>query len=308
MCLSAIRLSTVAALAAVALSSDPSGALFRQSAEAEARMQAGLEEALRAIEDAPRFKRFSAQRKQDLVEFVVGNTLFVMAHEMGHVAISELGLPVLGREEDAADSFAIVAAIQLGTDYSRHILMQAVKGWLYSSRRDRKEKIALAFHDGHGLDLQRAYNVVCMLVGSDRERFKSLAQEAMMPEDRQASCVQDYKNALWSWEQLLKPRERKPDQPKAAIPVEYKDNDEDYSVYATVLRHMGVLEAFAGYAQERYTWPRPFRIEAQACGEANAHWNVVTQTLRFCYELAEEFLNLYVDHAGNLSVWRAAPE
>ena len=40
------------------------------------------------------------------MEFVTGNMLFALAHEMGHVFITEMGLPVLGQEEDAADAHA----------------------------------------------------------------------------------------------------------------------------------------------------------------------------------------------------------
>jgi hypothetical protein len=47
------------------------------------------------------------------VEFVAGNMLFVMLHELGHTAIAEMGLPVLGRMEDAADSFAALRLIRV---------------------------------------------------------------------------------------------------------------------------------------------------------------------------------------------------
>src|SRR5215208_5309127 len=46
------------------------------------------------------------QQRDQLIEFVIGNTLFTLAHELGHAVISEFQLPVLGREEDAADAFA----------------------------------------------------------------------------------------------------------------------------------------------------------------------------------------------------------
>jgi hypothetical protein len=39
-------------------------------------------------------------------EFVSGNMLFVLLHVMAHVAITGMGLPVLGRMEHAADTFA----------------------------------------------------------------------------------------------------------------------------------------------------------------------------------------------------------
>src|ERR1700746_3421143 len=41
--------------------------------------------------------------RRDMNELVVGNMLFVLLHEMAHVRVTERGLPVLGREEDAAD-------------------------------------------------------------------------------------------------------------------------------------------------------------------------------------------------------------
>src|SRR5262245_22165680 len=41
---------------------------------------------------------------RDNIEFVAGNLIFATVHEVGHMLISEMGLPVLGREEDAADA------------------------------------------------------------------------------------------------------------------------------------------------------------------------------------------------------------
>jgi hypothetical protein len=53
----------------------------------------------------PRFKGASPEYVQGLAEFVSGNMLFVLLHEMAHVSITQMGLPVLGRMEDAADTY-----------------------------------------------------------------------------------------------------------------------------------------------------------------------------------------------------------
>ena len=143
-----------------------------QLTERQYRFVAGIDEAVKALDSAPRLKKMSPQAKRQLVEFVVGNTLFVMAHEMGHALISEMNMPVLGREEDAADSFAVVTALKMGSGFSERVLIEAGKGWVLSSKRDKKQGNALAFYDEHGLDLQRAYNVVCMMVGSDRKNSR----------------------------------------------------------------------------------------------------------------------------------------
>jgi hypothetical protein len=42
--------------------------------------------------------------------------------------------PVLGREEDAADGFASVIGLKMGTAMSQGVLIEAAKGWFYSDR------------------------------------------------------------------------------------------------------------------------------------------------------------------------------
>jgi Putative metallopeptidase len=69
-------------------------------------------------ETNPRFKGASAEYVQGLAEFVSGNTLFVLLHEMAHVAITQMGLPVVGRMEDAADTYAALRLIRSGSKFS----------------------------------------------------------------------------------------------------------------------------------------------------------------------------------------------
>ena len=265
----------------------------------QSRVSAALDEVMTALDKSPKLKKMSAAKKRELVEFTLGNTLFVMAHEMGHVLISEMNLPTLGKEEDAADSFAVLFALQLRSAFSERVLYEAAKGLVLSSFRDKQEGNALAFYDEHGLDLQRAYSVVCLMVGSDPEKFKSLAKETKLPEERQKSCVRDYKTSLWSWETVLKPYRRSADQPKVAISVEYQD-DEDYAIQAGILRKMRLLEAFAERAAENFAWPAPFAMVARSCGVPNATWNIGKKTITLCYELLEEFSQLYQGFARKL--------
>jgi hypothetical protein len=58
--------------------------------------QSRIEEAAQALQDTPSLKNLSEQQRTDRVEFVVGNVLFWLLHEMVHVLISEMHLPVLG--------------------------------------------------------------------------------------------------------------------------------------------------------------------------------------------------------------------
>ena len=169
-------------------------------------------------------------------------------------------------------------------------------GWFLASKRDKKLGNALAFYDEHGLDLQRAYNVVCLMVGSDPEKYKALAVDTKLPEERQTSCVWEWKNTSWSWNEMLKPHLRSADQPKVTVKVEYEET-ETYAIQAQVLRHMGLLEALAVNAADRYAWTNPFSIMARSCGEANARWR--TRTLTLCYELVDEFIELFLGSSNS---------
>ena len=263
----------------------------------QSKIISGIDEAVKAIGDLPRVKKLSPQAKRQLVEFVVGNTLFVMGHELGHGLMIEMSMPVLGREEDAADSFAVVTALKIGSGFSERVLMEATKGWVLASKSDKKQGEPLAFYDEHGLNLQRAYNVVCFMVGSNPEKYKALAADTKLPEERQTSCVTDWKNTSWSWDEMLKPHLRSPDKAKVAIKVEYEES-EKYAIQSRILRHMGLLEAFAEHAADRYVWPNPFTITARSCGEANARWS--QRTLKLCYELANEFIEIFLDNSRAL--------
>jgi hypothetical protein len=280
-------------------------AAIAQSAEEQAKIAAGTEEAVKAMAGNPRTATLSRQARRQIVEFVVGNAVFVLAHELGHGLINEMNMPVLGREEDAADSFAIVTMLKLGTAFSERVLFEAGKGLFLSAHRDKQEKSPLAFYGEHGLDLQRAYNVVCFMVGSNPEKYRQLAADTNLPKERQESCVYEWKNTAWSWGEVLQ-KHLRGDKPKTAVRVEYEDN-KTFAVQARIMRDMGLLQSFATHAAEHYAWPNPITIEARSCGSANARWR--QRVLTFCYELIGEFIELYVEHSSTLPPrYRAAPE
>jgi DNA-binding Xre family transcriptional regulator len=267
----------------------PSSAAPSSAPAPSGKMSAGVRE----LGKDQRLKGMSQAQQMDMIEFVVGNMLFVGFHELGHALIHELGLPVLGREEDAADSFAAIAMINIGTDFSTRVLVQAARGWFLTDRRDRKDGEKLEFYDEHGLDQQRAYQIVCFMVGWNEDKFKELADWVHMPPERRDSCAGDYSNAEYSWNAVLKPFRRVPDQPKSKIDIDYGKAKGKLEVYERSLRAIGYLETIAGYAAELIVWPRPISIVLQECGDSNAQWSPVSKSEILCYELADEFFELY---------------
>jgi hypothetical protein len=256
--------------------------------------QGKIDAAALALRDSdPKLKQVSPKRVQAIAEFVVGNMLFVLMHETAHTAITQMGLPVLGRMEDAADTFATLRLIRIGSDFSHRVLTQAAEGWFMADRRDRDSGDKVAFYDEHQLNQQRAYQIVCLMVGSDADKFKDLAKETKLPEERQETCLGDFSNAAYSWDLLLKPHLRGPDQPKTKIDVVYGPA-EGRAVHARqVLSSVGVLETIAEHLADQYAWPAPFTLEMANCGFPNGRWDLQTHKLTLCYELAVDFADLY---------------
>jgi hypothetical protein len=274
-------------------------AVAQQTAASEAeQLKARIDAAVLELGNNPRFKSLSAKDRQGLVEFVAGNMLFVLLHELGHAAVAEMGIIVLGKDEDAADSFAATRLIRLGGAFSDQVVADSAKGWFMSDRRGKKEGDTVPYYDAHGLDLQRAYQFVCYLVGSDPNKFKSLADETKLPPDRQQSCKGDYSKALKSWDAALEPHRRAPDQPKTNIDVTYGDGgkDKQLDLIAKVSREIRLLEPVAQLSAESFVWPTPFALEMQACGFVNAAWVAETHKLTLCYELAADFADLYREY------------
>jgi hypothetical protein len=241
----------------------------------------------------------SPQNPRDKADFVIGNMLFVGFHEMGHVLADQFHLPTLGRAEDAADSFATIVLLDAGSEFSINVLVQAARGLLLSDRRDRKQGEELDFSDAHGLDRQRAFQIICLMVGSDKEQFKELADWVRMPQDRRRSCAADYEDAKYAWHSLLESHRNADGQPTATIEVAYETGQGNLERYARSFQSLGLLEALSDYASSRYALPRPIKMAMASCGETNATWVSSTNTETLCYELANDFFDLYEGYTTN---------
>jgi Putative metallopeptidase len=255
--------------------------------------QTRIEAAALAAQANPRLKGLTQQQRVDRFDFVVGNTLVLLLHEVGHVLIAEFQLRVLGREEDAADTYAALTMLSVGTSFTVLSLADAAKGWFFDARRDQEIGGAPLYYDEHNVSAQRAYQIVCLMVGSDPEKFKSLADQAKMPEERQKSCKRDYRKASEAWGAVLAPHVRRSGQPETQINVVYGDGKGTYDVLANLFRSIRFLETVAEAAQGRYLWPYPWTIAMQSCGRPGADYDTDTRTVTMCYEQALDFAELY---------------
>jgi hypothetical protein len=272
------------------------GALWAGPAVDPAECEARLEAAVQAILTHPRVKDVPLAKIRATTEFTAGNMLFVLLHEMAHGLISDLGLPVLGREEDAADAFATVKMLEMKTEFTHRTLVNAAKSWMISARRSRENGETDIYYDVHGLDFQRAYNIICLMVGSDPDQFEDLAKEVNLPEDRQGTCMGDYSNASWSWDRALKPYLRAPEQERQKYQILYGKAEGSFDIFERVFHATAMMERVAAHVADLYAWRKPFSIEVRTCGSSGANWSVPEHKVILCYELADEFVQLYKLH------------
>ena len=130
----------------------------------------------------------------------VMHTLF---HELAHALIFTYELPVLGKEEDAADSLASVLLIEY-FDNGAEIAISAADLFDLESG-DVTEFEEGDFWDEHSLDAQRFYSTMCYVYGSDAQKYESLANEIGFSQDRLELCIEEYENIVRSWFTILKP-------------------------------------------------------------------------------------------------------
>jgi hypothetical protein len=104
--------------------------------------EARIDIAAAALVKNPRYRR-------EATEFIVGNMLFVMLHELAHTATSQMKIPVLGRREDAADMFAVTRLIKQDNAFTDDVLNEGERVVFVRSPRQSNGR--------HGSLLRRAW-------------------------------------------------------------------------------------------------------------------------------------------------------
>lgn len=134
---------------------------------------------------------------------------FILMHEVGHALVHVLDVPVLGREEDAADQiaayFLLAGAPPVEVGKQSAFLMGAL--WFYDQKSLFYTKDS--FSDEHSLDPQRQANLACWAYGKDSSRFRQVTQ--FITPARAARCGQEYAQLRASVHRLLGKNVQLPD-------------------------------------------------------------------------------------------------
>ncbi len=143
------------------------------------------------------------QTTEELGNAILYTTVFVFSHEMGHALVSVYNLPITGKEEDAVDQLATLIFIESG---SAEVAITAAN-WFYLAAQQAGTQ-NLPFWDVHSLDMQRYYNILAWIYGSDPQKYSNIVTGGYLPEDRAQTAQYEYQQMYNSWTVLLAPYEK----------------------------------------------------------------------------------------------------
>ncbi len=231
-------------------------------------------------------------------QFVLANVEFALLHEIAHVLIWELKLPVFGREEDAADNIAAIALMMTYEQTGAPMLdsLQAVAdGWKLEWQLVADDEIEHAYWDLHTLEIQRYYNIACLVYGADPANRTQILEVAGLPAERAEFCQEEYNTAQQAMQWLFNQHSgtRKSTENSSRVHLVYDTNPTlDGKKLDGWLRRSQIPERLVQMLDTRFDLPRDITISFARCKDPNASWDSNTSTITFCYSLMNRFLFL----------------
>ena len=172
---------------------------------------------LTEVEDGPLFDPQSMEIwmpgsfEDTIEEYFDGNNapisdiyFHTLVHEVGHVLFAQYDLPLLSREEDAADALASVLLLEYMEDGATVVLNAAEMFGRESEASEWFE--ASDFWSEHSLDIQRYYSTLCYVYGSDPDAQAELINpEYGLSPERAENCESEYQRIRQGWLEVLEP-------------------------------------------------------------------------------------------------------
>jgi hypothetical protein len=133
---------------------------------------------------------------------VIGPVMEVVLHETAHAVFHMLRLPILGKEEDAADQFAAIMLLQMGQETARRTI--AATAHMYWREASENEPDHSDFASSHSPPIQRFYQLVCTAYGWDANLFGYVREKYLDPE-RADECADEVQTLKASFSKLIGP-------------------------------------------------------------------------------------------------------
>ena len=241
----------------------------------------------------------------DVETYVLGNTLVTLYHELGHALVTLSGAPVLGREEDAVDAFALVELVTQmrspNTDEATKArLIQygyaSIDQWRKSAREGGTPSPD-AYYGPHALDLQRMFSSACLLYGGDSTAFAEVAEIFDIDSYFLSDCTYSYFQAYDGWTYMLDTFdafEGSDPTPEEDLIITIRAADrQQHTRWEELVRSWEELDAVQQHFSSSFAIDQPVRIAFESCGEENAYYYPEENRVSMCYELMNAYARYY---------------
>src|SRR6476659_9885496 len=139
------------------------------------------------------------------IDAIAGPLFDTCLHEFGHALFDLLRVPVLGREEDAADQVSAYIMLHLGKAEARRLIGGTAYAYKIEVDAATAPPPLKQFADAHGTPAQRFYNLLCIAYGADAQLFGDMVEEAHLPKERADDCKDEYLQVALAYEKLIGP-------------------------------------------------------------------------------------------------------
>ena len=137
---------------------------------------------------------------------IVGAVLDTILHEAAHGIIEMLDIPVLGREEDAADFFSIYLLLQFPAEDAKRLIEGVAFNMGSEAREDLERKSRPQMFAGpHGSNAQRHYNVLCLAYGANPALFNNVPPAGLPAWRANNSCDDEWALLRRAFAKLILP-------------------------------------------------------------------------------------------------------
>jgi hypothetical protein len=138
------------------------------------------------------------------IDTVVGPFVDTFLHEFAHALFDYLDVPILGREEDAADQVSAYIYLKFGKDNARRLIVGTTYAYMLEVV-DTDPPSMEEYADEHSTSEQRAFNLLCIAYGADSELFEDVVKWGGLPDERIAICEEEYDHIAFAFQSLIAP-------------------------------------------------------------------------------------------------------
>lgn len=149
----------------------------------------------------------------DQQTIVLGGFFHIFLHEVSHAIFDYHKIPLLGREEDAADQLAAYVLLNLETEDAVRLIkaavyLFAVDAGVKSARQLNRRTVRIATADlsgFHSTPRQRLYNILCMAYGANPRLYGVAVKTGALPDERAQGCADEYEQIEHAYRTLIMP-------------------------------------------------------------------------------------------------------